>query len=166
MARANHDHLIPKIQAEWRTGHYSQRDLAKKHDVSAGFVAKWVKDIPQDAVSAVSGGVAYKQALASDNEHLVSAVSSVVDEKVRHLMFFTNSALKNQQLANRKLTQDAPITDIEAHSRITARNKETVLGKQPDTAIQINNQNTPTRLEGEELRKELEKRGLARLIDD
>jgi hypothetical protein len=142
MARADHNDKIPKIQAEWRTGHYSQRDLAKKHNVSVGFVSKWLKDIPQDAADAVNGGVLYKQTLASDNEHLVNAVNTVVDERVKHLMFFTNSALRNQQLANKKLNENLPITDLEAHSRITARNKETVLGKQPDTAIQINNTNT------------------------
>jgi hypothetical protein len=139
MAKANYDHLIPKIQAEWRTGEYSQRDLAKKHSVSTGFVAKWTKGIDQDAKSAVSGGVIYKQALASDNEHLVSAVSAAVDEKVRHLTFFNTSALKNQQIANKKLSEDLSLQDLESHSRITARNKETVLGKSPETAIQVNN---------------------------
>jgi hypothetical protein len=31
------------------------------------------------------------------------------------------------------------ISDIEAHSRITARNKETILGKEPQTIINNNN---------------------------
>ena len=31
------------------------------------------------------------------------------------------------------------IGELKAHSDITAKNKETVLGKQPDTAIQVNN---------------------------
>lgn len=140
MSRSEQINKIPKVQADWRTGQYSQRDLAKKHKVSLGFVSKYVKGLDQDVVSAVNGGVLYKQALASENEHLVNAVNEAVNDRIRHLMFFTNSALKNQQLANRKLTQDASIADIESHSRITARNKETVLGKSPDTAVQVNNE--------------------------
>ena len=34
---------------------------------------------------------------------------------------------------------DLSIGELKAHSDITAKNKETVLGKQPDTAIQVNN---------------------------
>ena len=37
------------------------------------------------------------------------------------------------------LEMAAELSEINQHSQITARNKETVLGKQPDTAIQINN---------------------------
>ena len=143
MAKANYDHLIPQIQAEFRTGEFSQRQLAHKYKVSTGFVAKHTKGLERDLAEAVSAGVVYKQALASDNEHLVSAVSSVVDEKTKHLIYFNKSALKNQQLANSKLDSAESLAELEAHSRITARNKETVLGKMPDTAIQINN-NLPT----------------------
>jgi hypothetical protein len=139
MAKANYDHLIPKIQADFRTGSYSIRELAKKYNVSTGFIAKQTKELDQDLKNAVHGGVAYKQALASDNEHIVNAVNTVVDERVRHLMFFTNSALKNQQLANKLLKESASLLDLDAHSRVTARNKETVLGKSPETAIQVNN---------------------------
>jgi hypothetical protein len=50
--------------------------------------------------------------------------------------------LRNQQLANQKLVADLSLAELESHSRITARNKETVLGKSPDTAVQVNNQPT------------------------
>ena len=146
MAKANYDHLIPQLQADFRTGAYSVRKLADKYDVSVGFVAKHTKDVEKDLVEIVNAGVAYKTGLASDNEqnneHVHKAVSEVVDERTKHLIFFNNSALKNQQLANNRLKEkehDIELSELEAHSRITARNKETVLGKMPDTAIQINN---------------------------
>lgn len=139
MARADHNEKIPKIQADWRTGHYSQRELARKYGVSLGFVAKNVKGLEQDAVNAVNAGVVYKQALASDNEHLVNAVNTVVDERTRSLTYFTNSALRNQRKANALLEEAETMAELAQHSGLTARNKETVLGKQPDTAIQINN---------------------------
>lgn len=128
-------------------GTESVRVLAKRYGVANATVQKYKESIDPESERIVNAGIAYKTALSEIREpEKVNAIVNAVDERTRHLVFFTNSALKNQQLANRKLTQDAPITDIEAHSRITARNKETVLGKQPDTAIQINN-NTPTRLE-------------------
>ena len=127
-------------------GTESVRVLAKRYGVSNATIQKYKDSIDPESERIVNAGIAYKTALSEIREpEKVNAIVNAVDERTRHLMFFTNSALKNQQLANRKLTQDAPIADIEAHSRITARNKETVLGKQPDTAIQINN--TPTRLE-------------------
>jgi len=145
MARANYDHLIPKIQAEYRTGHYSIRKLADRHDVSVGFVAKHTKHLDNDVAEVVNAGVAYNKALSEfseHNEHLVNATKEVVDERTKHLMFFNKSALKNQQIANNRLKEkehDIELSELEAHSRITARNKETLLGKSPETAIQINN---------------------------
>ena len=57
---------------------------------------------------------------------------------------FTDSALRNQELSNLTIEQsynqgELSIGELKAHSDITAKNKETVLGKQPDTAIQVNN---------------------------
>lgn len=147
MAKANHDHLIPDIQAEFRTGHYTVRKLAEKHKVSVGFISKHTKGMAKDLKEVVNAGVSYKYAISEDavhdneqnNEHVRKAVTEVVDERTRHLVFFNNSALKNQQLANKRLSGDMGVQELESHSRITARNKETVLGKSPDTAIQINN---------------------------
>ena len=120
------------------------RVLAKRYGVSNATIQKYKDSIDPESERLVQAGVAYRSSLAQiQDPDKVNAIVNAVDERTRHLVFFTNSALKNQQLANRKLTQDAPIADIEAHSRITARNKETVLGKSPDTAIQVNNNEAP-----------------------
>jgi hypothetical protein len=50
VARANHDDKIPVIIGQWRTGEYSIRDLAKKHDVSVGFIAKHTAGIDKDSL--------------------------------------------------------------------------------------------------------------------
>ncbi|WP_169753507.1 hypothetical protein [Campylobacter mucosalis] len=47
--------------------------------------------------------------------------------------------MANQKKADELLEIATEISEVEAHSRITARNKETVLGKEPTT--QINNIN-------------------------
>ena len=95
----------------------------------------------------MNAGIAYKTALSEIREpEKVNAIVNAVDERTRHLIFFTNSALKNQNLANKKLTENMPIAELESHSRITARNKETVIGKTSDTAIQINNNQDPVKI--------------------
>lgn len=155
MAKANYDHIIPILQAEFRTGAYSLRELAHKHKVSLGFVAKHTSGLEHDAKGAVNAGVIYKQALASDNEHLVNAVNTVVDERTRQLTFFTNSALKNQKLANDKLQRDVSMQELNAHSAITQRNKETVLGKDITTAVQVNNTIANDKMTIDEVEREL-----------
>ena len=60
----------------------------------------------------------------------------MVYEKVRYLTLFNNSAIRNQKIANKKLTEDLELQDLEMHSRITSRNKETVMGKQSNVTTE------------------------------
>lgn len=140
---------ILELSAEHKTGKYSQRELAKRFNISPAYVNKIVKNIDKIDEDVVNAGIAYKSALASRDEHSVNAIEQVVNEKTKHLLFFTNSALKNQTLANKKLTDNISINDLEAHSRITSRNKESVLGKEPTTKIDntnANQVNAPTQI--------------------
>lgn len=136
MARANHDKKIPIIQAEWRTGEYSQRELAVRHEVSPGFVAKWTFGIARDAEQIVSAGVLYKQALAADNEHLVSAVSAIVDEKTKHLTYLNKAAMKN--VSEAMSTPCGNQADYKMRGDTIKSAKETIFGKAPD--VQVNTQ--------------------------
>ena len=144
MAKTDFDALRPKIVAAWRTGEYSQRDLAKKFNVSAGYVAKLTKDVEQDCEQSVSAGVLYNQALADDDEHLVSAIKEVVDERTKHIMFFNRAALALSSAAvNRVQAEpDMPMADMRHASEIVAKQRDSILGKAPDnqTNVQINNQ--------------------------
>ena len=73
-------------------------------------------------------------------EQQISTLDEVADEHTKHVMFFKNSALQNQQFSNTVMKKDSgSINTLEAHSRITQRNKETVLGK--DKTTEINNTN-------------------------
>lgn len=77
----------------------------------------------------------------------IEAINYEVSVRLAREKIFVDSALKNQELANKylKLCEEATgavdLEDLNKHSQITARNKETVLGKQPTTAIQVNNAN-------------------------
>jgi len=71
-------------------------------------------------------------------EQLINVLDEVADEKTKHILFFQNSALQNQQYSNKAMKEKKDdLTALEAHSRITQRNKETVLGK--DKTSEINN---------------------------
>ena len=69
-----------------------------------------------------------------------------MNDNLKHLIYFQNSALKNQELANKQLNEDSELYDSELydlklHADLTSKNKQTVLGKDADTNININNQN-------------------------
>ena len=95
MNQKSYEKLIPVIVGEWRTGAYSIRNLAKKHEVSVGFIAKHTAKIEKDGLAVVNAGVQYKQGLAENDEHFVNAVQAVVDERTRHIVFFNHAAITN-----------------------------------------------------------------------
>lgn len=144
---------IPLIIADWRTKEFTQRELAEKYGVSNGFVAKHTKGIEQDTASLVSKGIEYRQGLAALGEHDMSSVSRAVDERTKHIDFFTSVAIKNVQEAMRGGCENQ--NDFRARADTILKGRETVLGKTPDTAIQINNtnaqQNNVTAMTDEEL---------------
>lgn len=129
--------VCERIIAEWRTGEYSQRDLAARNKVSAGMVAKLTKGVEQDVSAIVSAGVQYRQGLAEHDEQTVSAVSIAVDERTKHIKLFNSLAANNAIKASR-----LPCETHQDHERLSntiLRSKEVVLGKAPDVAVQINN---------------------------
>ena len=56
-------------------------------------------------------------------------------DKAKAISLFQNSALKNQKKANELLELTDDMKDLESHARLTKTNKETVLGKEPETVI-------------------------------
>jgi len=72
MAKVYPSSKISAIIADWRTGNYTQRDLAYKHKVSNGFVAKHTKGVIQDNEQLVSIGVQYRKGLAELDAQSVS----------------------------------------------------------------------------------------------
>ena len=131
--------LIEKIKSEWRTGQYSQKDLAIRHKVSTGFVNKQCKGIVKDGECVVHDGVQYRQALAGHDESMVTAITEAVDEKTKHIQFFNRAAITNVKKAVKKVTGKTTQYEHKLLAETISKGKEVVLGKTPDTAIQINN---------------------------
>jgi len=140
LARLSND-AKEKILADFHTGAYSQRELAKKYGVSTATINKITKGLEPKHKAKVNAQISLLRELSEESEHEVNAFTSVIKEKTKHLSFFQNAALKNQHLANELLESAASLQEIEAHARITAKNKETVLGKDIETQVNIQNNN-------------------------
>ena len=137
------------ILAEHKTGKFSQRELAKRYKLGLGTINKICKGVEQSLKSTIAKGTQYNTELATLSEVERATVKDIVSDNVKALMFFSNSAIKNQNLADKMLVGSKNLNDLETHSRITARNKETVLGKEPQTVINNSNnqQNQKTGLD-------------------
>ena len=133
------------IVADWRTGAFSQQELADKHKVSKGAVNKLCKGIEQDTAAIVTAGIEFRQALAGHDDRNVTAVTAVIDDRMRHIEFFNSAAVKNvtEAMAMRCEGQN----DFKARADTIAKGREVVLGKTPDTAVQINNNVESPKLE-------------------
>lgn len=65
----------------------------------------------------------------------LNIADDIAFNKAKALSLFQDSALRNQKKANDMLDLTEDMKDIESHARITKTNKETVLGKDPETVI-------------------------------
>lgn len=72
-----------------------------------------------------------------------TTLNTAISDRLADELFFSNSAKRNQKKANDLLdkldSDNLKMSELLKHSMLTKTNKEIVLGKQPDTAIQINN---------------------------
>ena len=136
------DKIKEQIIADYKAG-ISQNQLAKSYKLSPATINKLGKNIPQENIeivnTLVNTAIATNRALEGKSQIEVNSIERIVDEKTRHLLYFQNAALRNQKKADEMLEMSDRIADVEAHSRITARNKETIFGKEPQTIINNTN---------------------------
>ena len=65
----------------------------------------------------------------------LNIADDIAFDKAKALSLFQDSALRNQKKANDILDLTDDMKDIESHASSTKTNKETVLGKDPETVI-------------------------------
>lgn len=71
-----------KLISDWKTGAYTQRDLAHKHKISPGMVARIVKDVPKESEQLVSKKIEIEHALTLKSEQEVSSIDEVVSKEL------------------------------------------------------------------------------------
>ena len=136
-AKALDTAIAEAIVRDWRIGRMSIRDLAEEHGVSRGKVGELCKGIPKDASAIVDAGVQYRQALAEHDGRMVDAIEQEVDERTKHIQFFTHAAVTNVKQAMADVCDGQ--ADYQRRADTINKGREAVLGKAPDTAVQINN---------------------------
>jgi len=146
MARLNSEDK-EKILADFHTGAYTNRELAKRYGVSHVTIGKITKGLSPKHKEKVTTQISIIADLAEESYQEVTAINEVVTKATKHLVFFQNSALKNQKLANALLDgEEVDMFNLKAHADITLKNKQTVLGKDTDTSINIQNNNQNNQL--------------------
>lgn len=126
-----------QVIADWKTGKYSVRKLAAKHRVSGGTIHSIVSGLEKTLEPLINAEVAIKQELASLSEHELNTFEQEVNARTKHLVFFSNAAVRN--VAEAMSTKCETQIDFRQRAETILKGKEVVVGKTPETAIQINN---------------------------
>jgi len=110
----------------------SKTQISKRSNAEGWAKGTEKEQLIADAVRvAVAKGTLTEQALIIHNE--------VVDERTKHIQFFTNAAVLNVKSATEKISAETSQAEHRMLAETILKGRETVLGKTPDTAIQINN---------------------------
>ena len=132
----------------------SWAELVTKYNTSDGAIARrskkdnWQKgkaeQLLTEKVSAIKALKEVEQKAEQFTPIEKLAINNEVDRRLEIENIITNDALKGQKLASKQIDEldsvdELTLMDLKTFSQITATNKETLLGKQPDTAIQVNN---------------------------
>jgi len=89
------------ILADYHTGHYTQRELAKKYEVSTRTINNTVKGIEPKHADKVNAMVSVARELSKESTTEVNAVNTVVDKRIsRENLIFGNA----EKLANKLFT--------------------------------------------------------------
>lgn len=105
----------------------------------------WLKAINQPLVEKE---IQLKQELNEVNEQKSTLNSTelevhktLVDERTKDLVFFRNASLLISQTAIKKVqSENLDMKELDLAQGIIAKGKETIYGKSPDFALQVNNQ--------------------------
>lgn len=130
------------VLADWKTGKYSERDLATKHKVSPSTVHKLVAGVEKTLEALASETVQIKQQVANLNERERSNYEQLVQEKLAAKKFFDGAHMLTAKIAVMKLQADkanASYQDLNAAANAITKAQEGVMGKSPEVAVQVNN---------------------------
>ena len=112
-----------RAKAYFESGQYTLSQINQKTGISISKISerakkeKWEKGKNADYIEAKKT-IAEKK--GKERENIISVLDEIADEKTKHLLYFQNSAIKNQQKANELLEFAEDLSDLDAHSRITA----------------------------------------------
>ncbi|MBS9779911.1 MAG: hypothetical protein KGV51_04720 [Moraxellaceae bacterium] len=153
MARLTNDQW-QIVRADYEIQGLSYRELVEKHGISKATISRrankenWLQGKVEHIVQKKVEVLTELDSISEQVEKLPPLEQQTIDKEVAERLarekIFIDSAMRNQRKADSMLGSAEELSELNTHSQITARNKETVLGKQPQTAVQINNANNGT----------------------
>ena len=157
-----------EVRAHYATGRYTNRDLAEMYGVSHVAIQKkskaeeWTKADSESVARLVKAKAAYDEEVTklpkvtnTDSGNFAMAIDVLAEFEAKS----NNRMAKVEDKAMMLLDDVDNPAHVKAIMETLVKHREARLGKSPETAIQINN-STSTGLAGDDLRKELDKRGL------
>lgn len=131
------------ILADYHTGHYTQRELSRKYEVSTATINKLTKGIEPKHTDKVNAIVKATRELSAESEQEVNAVQKVIDIQVKRENLIFGNAEKLAGKLNAMADQiDAPmdmkiLADANDRLAVTLKVAERHAPKAM-TAIQVN----------------------------
>jgi hypothetical protein len=125
------------ILADWRTGEFTQTQLADKYGVAIGTINNYCKGVPHTNSVLLKKIVESKHDLAVLNEKERDSVMKIAEQKTSHLVYLSHQAVINVQEAME--AGCGTQADYFSRAGTILRAKEVIAGKAPETAIQVNN---------------------------
>lgn len=145
------------VLADWKSGKYTERTLARKHGVSPSTIHKLVAGVEKTIDDLASKRVLIDQQVAQLNEREKSIYEQLVEEKKQRIKFYEQAHLLISRTVVQKVQREglnASFQDLNAAASALAKSKEAILGKEPDSVVKVDVQppTTPS-LTMEELRR-------------
>jgi DNA-binding MurR/RpiR family transcriptional regulator len=129
------------IMADYHIGK-SQNEIAKKYEVSPATINKLCKGIEPKHLDKVNTLTRINIELSQESECEVNAIQKEVNERIKHIDFFNKVTYKNINAMSSKLDESLTIVEHKHAQETIAKAKETVLGKEASTQVNIQNNTT------------------------
>lgn len=141
-----------KAKILFETGKLSLSEISERTGIDKSTISKkaknqqWNNREHSDYIEAKEI-IATKKSILNQQE--INTLDDIAEQRTKHLIYFNNSVIKNQELNNKRLEVldkmskedeyiliDKDSTKIiDYHALTTAKNKDTLLGKDPETVI-------------------------------
>lgn len=132
---------------EYKLAGLSLSEIASKTGISKSSLGEKLKGIKPDDETGrlIVDAARVEVAKRTIPKRTLDVVNELVDERTKHIMFFNHVAIKNVSEAM-ELGCESQM-DFRQRAETINKGRECVLGKVPDTAIQINNNdNKPSKI--------------------
>ncbi len=140
MPRVKYDKA--EVIADWKTGKFTERSLAHKHKISPATAHNIVAGLSKSLEPLISKQVEINHEVAKLPEQELSRFKQEVDERTKLETFFRNSHVLAAKTIATKIQRDganAGYAELNSAVNGLSRAQESVLGKPPSVAIQVNN---------------------------